>query len=424
MRVRRALGLIGVAALTLACTQGRSAQPSAQASAQPPETPAPSRSAAVTPDPGPIRADRLLVLMDDGNVVVVRADGRDPRRLTEFPSDEVTVEVRHPVWSPDGRSVAWAELEIGDLGARARIVSTEPDGSRRTEFPVDTGAFFLQWDPTSSRIAYLGNFQGGVGMGVAGRNPIGDPVATTLGVGRPFYLSWAPGGLELLVHVGDATLGRLDLEGELRDLGDPPGIFQAPVWLADGRMFYAIAERDRQTLVVRDGDRLRELVEFRGAIEFVVDPRGERIAYRVDDGAGPGGVKVVDTTTARSQVVSASPTFAFQWSPDGERLLLLTPDEGGGGGARWLVWDGDVARPVGPAFVPSPSFLRDYVPFSGQFAQAMTPWSPDGGAFAFTGLIGDRAGVWVQDLRAADPTFVLEGGSVVAWSPTRSAARP
>ena len=161
-----------------------------------------------------------------------------------------------------------------------------------------------------------------------------------------------------------------------------------------------------------------------GAIEFVVDPRGERIAYRVDDGAGPGRVAVVDTTTARSQVVSASPAFAFQWSPDGERLLLLTPEEGGGSGARWLVWDGDVARPVGPAFVPSPSFLRDYVPFSGQFAQAMTPWSPDGGAFAFTGLIGDRAGVWVQDLRAADPTFVLEGGSVVAWSPTRSAARP
>jgi hemoglobin len=409
--MRRALGLIGVAALTVACTQGGSAQP--------PGTPAPSRTPSVTPDVGPIRAERLLVLMDDGNVVVVRADGGEPHRLTEFDRDAVTVEVRHPVWSPDGRSVAWAELEIGDQGARPRIVSTDPDGSRRTEFPVDTGAFFLQWDPTSSRIAYLGNFQGSVGMGVAGRAPIGDPVATTLGVGRPFYLSWAPGGLELLVHVGDATLGRLDLQGELRDLGDAPGIFQAPVWLADGRMFYATAERDRQTLVVRDGHRLRELVEFEGAIEFVVDPRGERIAYRVDDGAGPGGVEVVDSTTARSQVVSASPTFAFQWSPDGERLLLLIPDEDGETGAhRWIVWDGDVARPVGPAFVPSPSFLRDYVPFYGQFAQAMTPWSPDGGAFAFAGRIGDRAGVWVQDLRVADPTFVLEGGSVVAWSPT------
>jgi hemoglobin len=409
--VRRALGVIGVAALTVACTRG-GAVPSSV-------TLAPTRSPAVTPEPGPLRGERLLVLMDDGNVAVVDADGGNVRRLTEHTSDGVNVEVRHPVWSPDGRSVAWAELEIGDQGARARIVSSEPDGSRRTEFPVDTGAFFLQWDPTSSRIAYLGNFQGSVGMGVAGRAPIGGPIATTLGVGRPFYLSWAPGGLELLVHVGDETLGRLDLEGELRDIGDAPGIFQAPVWLADGRMFYATADGDRQTLVVRDGGRLRELVEFEGAIEFVVDPRGDRVAYRVDDGDGPGGVEVVDTSTARSDVVTASPTFALQWSPDGERLLLLTPDEGGEVGSyRWLVWDGEVARSVGPAFVPSPAFLRDYVPFYGQFAQAMTPWSPDGGAFAFAGLIGDRAGVWVQDLRAADPTFVLEGGSVVAWSPT------
>jgi hypothetical protein len=175
--VRRALGSIAVAALTVACTQGSSAQPSG--------TLAPSRSPALTPDTGPIRAERLLVLMDDGNVVVVRADGGDRRRLTEFAANGVTVEVRHPVWSPDGRSVAWSELEIGDEGARSRIVSSEPDGSRRTEFPVDTGAFFLQWDPTSSRIAYLGNFQGSVGMGVAGRAPIGDPVAPTLGVGRP-----------------------------------------------------------------------------------------------------------------------------------------------------------------------------------------------------------------------------------------------
>jgi hemoglobin len=411
VRVRRALGPFAVAALALACTQGGPGLPS--------ETHAPTRSPAVTPAPGPIRGERLLVLMDDGNVAVVGADGGGLRRLTEYASNGVTVEVRHPVWSPDGRSVAWSELEIGDQGARSRIVSSGPDGSRRTEFPVDTGAFFLQWDPTSSRIAYLGNFQGSVGMGVAGRAPIGSPVATTLGVGRPFYLSWAPGGLELLVHVGDETLGRLDLEGELRDIGDTPGIFQAPVWLADGRMFYATAQRDRQALVVRDGDRLRELVEFEGAIEFVVDPRGERIAYRVDAGGGPGGVEVVDTETARSQVVSDPPTFAFQWSPDGERLLLLTQDEDGEAGAhRWLVWDGEVARPVGPAFVPSPAFLRDYVPFYGQFAQAMTPWSPDGGAFAFAGLIGDRAGIWVQDLRAADPAFVLEGGSVVAWSPT------
>jgi hypothetical protein len=84
---------------------------------------------------------------------------------------------------------------------------------------------------------------------------------------------------------------------------------------------------------------------------------------------------------------------------------------------RWQVWDGKVATRIGPTFLPSPTFWRDYVPFYGQFSQTMTLWSPDGSSFAFAGLIGDRAGIWVQDLNAEEPSFVLDGGSVVAWSP-------
>jgi hemoglobin len=401
---------MGAAVLTVACTQGGSADD------LPSPTLSPSRGSTIVPDPGPIRGERLLVLMDDGGVLTAGPDGGDVRSLVDDPG--VEIEVRHPVWSPDGRSVAWAELEIGDQGARSRIVTSEPDGSARTEFPVDTGTFYLQWDPTSSRVAYLGNFQGRVGMGVAEREPGGDPVATTLGAGQPFYLSWSPEGLELLVHVGADTLGLLDLEGELDPLDETPGIFQAPVWLADGRMIYAVLAEGGESLVIRDGDRRRELLEFEGSIEFVVSPHGERIAYRVDDGSGLGGVEVVDVDSSTSRVVTSSPAAAFQWSPDGRRLLMLTIEEGSEEGAqRWLVWDGRETRPVGPAFVPSPAFLRDYAPFYGQFTQAMTPWSPDGRSFAFAGLIGDRDGIWVQELDAAEPTFAVEGGSVVAWSP-------
>ena len=220
VRVRRALGLMGAAVLTVACTQGGSADD------LPSPTSSPSRGSTIVPDPGPVRGERLLVLMDDGGVVTAGPDGGDVRSLVDDPG--VEIEVRHPVWSPDGRSVAWAELEIGDQGARSRIVTSEPDGSARTEFPVDTGTFYLQWDPTSSRIAYLGNFQGRVGMGVTEREPGGVPVGTTLGAGQPFYLSWSPEGLELLVHVGADTLGLLDLEGELDPLDEIAGSSRHP----------------------------------------------------------------------------------------------------------------------------------------------------------------------------------------------------
>jgi len=404
MRLRRAAALIAMAALVGACTGSAPEGPSGAL---------PSLSTF----PRPIRGDRLLVLKDDGSIVTIGPDGSAPIPLV--PSRGIDVETRQPVWSPDGRSVAWAELELTDQGASSRVVTSAPDGSGRTEFPVETGTFFLEWDPTSSRIAYLGNFQDAIGMGVAGRSSNGDPVATTLGVGQPFYLSWSPEGQQLLIHVGSESLGTLDLEGNpLVPIGDAPGIFQAPVWLADGRMVYAATAKDRQTLVIRDGDRAKELVAFEGSIEFVASPDGRRIAYRVDDGGGLGGIDVVDVRSARSRAVTEAPTSAFHWSPDGRRLLLMTMEEGDDPTThRWQVWDGKVVTRIGPTCQPSPTFWRDYVPFYGQFSQSMTLWSPDGSSFAFAGLIGDRAGIWVQDLDAEEPSFVLDGGSVVAWSP-------
>lgn len=403
MRLRRTSALIAIVALLASCTGSAPEGPSGAL---------PSLSTF----PHPISGDRLLVLMDDGSIVTIGRDGSTPIPLV--PSRGIDVETRQPVWSPDGRSVAWAELELTDQGASSRVVTSAPDGSSRTEFPVETGTFFLEWDPTSSRIAYLGNFQGTIGIGVAGRTPDGDPVATTLGRGQPFYLSWSPEGQQLLIHVGNETLGTLDLEGKLLPIGDAPGIFQAPVWLPDGRMVYAATAKHRQSLVVRDGDRTKELVAFEGSIEFVASPDGTRIAYRVDDASGLGGVDVVDVRSARSRTVTDAPTSAFHWSPDGRRLLLMTMEEGDDPPVhRWQVWDGKVAMPIGPTFLPSPMFWRDYVPFYGQFAQSMTLWSPDGGSFAFAGLIGERAGIWVQDLNADEPAFVLDGGSVVAWSP-------
>ncbi len=403
MRQRRLAAFVGIAMLAATCTRSAPDVPSGAL---------PSVDAL----PGAATGERLLVLMDDGSVMTVGRDGSDATLLVR--NGGLDVEVRQPVWSPDGLSVAWAELELGDQGALSRVVTSRPDGSGRTEIPVDTGTFFLQWDPTSSRVAYLGNFRGAIGMGVADPGAESGPAATTLGVGQPFYLSWAPTGDRLLIHVGDATLGTLDLDGNLSPLEDAPGIFQAPVWLSDGRLVYAATSGKREALVVRDGNRPRELVRFTGAIEFVVSPGGDRIAYRIDDGGGLGGIDVVDIRSARSRRVTGAPTSAFHWSPDGRRLLLMTPEDGDDPTAhRWRVWDGNETTTVGPSFLPSPTFLRDYVPFFGQFAQAMTLWSPDGRSFAFPGLIGDRAGIWVQELGAEEPTFVVEDGAVVAWSP-------
>jgi TolB protein len=403
--MRRAAALVITGALAAACTGNTGDGPS---------------GALPTVDvlPAPLTGDRLLVLMDDGRVLTFDRDGGAVRQLRE--AADLDVEARQPVWSPDGGSVAWVEIGTGGPPITSTVVTSRSDGSERREVVVDAGAFFLQWDPTSSRIAYLGSFRDVVGMGVADTGAAGGLVASTLGAGQPFYLSWAPEGDRLLIHVGADTLGTLDLAGNLEPIGDRPGLFHAPVWLPDGRFVYAVQDSGRQVLVVRDGDEARpkELVRFRGAIEFVVSPRGDRIAYRVDAGSGFGQVAVVSIGSARERTVSDEPASAFHWSPDGRRLLLMTPEAGDDPTShRWQIWDGSRTSPIGPAFLPSPTYVRDYLPFFGQFAQTMTLWSPDGRSFAFPGLIGDRAGIWVQDLDAEQPALAVEDGAVVAWSP-------
>jgi Tol biopolymer transport system component len=379
--------------------------------ARPVDDPAILPAPGIGSEPG----SRLLVLTDDGAIVTTERDGSG-RQVLRAPGD-IDVEATQPVWSPDGRLVAWVETSTGGPAGASVLVTSRPDGTGRTEVRVDAGMFFLSWDPTSSRLAYLGSYRESIGMGVAERADAGGLVARTLGVGSPFYVSWAPTGDRLLIHVGEETLGRVDLEGRLESLGDRPGVFHAPVWLPDGRLVYAEGRGERQTLVVRDGSRTTPLVRFGGAIEFVVSPTGDRIAYRVDAGGRPGTVSVVRIRTGRTEPLRLVAT-AFHWSPDGRRLLLMAPErEGDPTAHRWHVWDGEGTAPIGPPFLPSPTYLRDYVPFFGQYAQAMTLWSPDAGAFAFPGLIGDRAGVWVQAVHEDEPTLAVEDGSVVAWSP-------
>src|SRR5215210_611374 len=125
----------------------------------------PSEPAASIDDalPGVPTGVRLLVMTDDGAILNTAPDGGSA--VVVRPGGGLEVEPRQPVWSPNGRSVAWVEVGTGGPPALSRLVTSRPDGSGRREVQVDTGMFFLQWDPTSSRVAYLGSYRDAIGMG-------------------------------------------------------------------------------------------------------------------------------------------------------------------------------------------------------------------------------------------------------------------
>jgi TolB protein len=225
-----------------------------------------------------------------------------------------------------------------------------------------------------------------------------------------------------VVHVGEDTLGTSDLSSPLHTIRHTPGRFQAPVWLPDGGLVYAIRTGAHQSLVVDRDGTLDMLATFPsgGGTVFTVDPTGRRIAYRIDRADGTQACVYVQSVKRGGHVqrVTRSETTGFFWSPDGSKLLLMQPVPGAPEPTthEWSVWDGERVRPVSPPFVPSDTFFNQYAPFFDQYAQSMTPWSPSSDSFAFAGSVAGQTGIWVARLDGSAPTYV-DNGVMVSWLP-------
>jgi TolB protein len=128
--------------------------------------------------------------------------------------------------------------------------------------------------------------------------------------------------------------------------------------------------------------------------------------------------------------------IAFFWSPDGRYLAWIAPDDAGDDEQaatphrarpaprqhedvwlRWWLWDGEDNTALA-RFVPSDTYLLDYLRFFDQYALSMTPWSPDSRAFVYAGSDAVGAeGIWVQPAAANNLPRRVADGVYAAWSP-------
>jgi Tol biopolymer transport system component len=386
-----------------------------------PPAPLPDPPASASTLPG-----ALLVRTVGGGLAVLRPDGT---HLTRIVPEGPDVQVITAAWAPDGSRIAWSQLGVVGGVPSSRVVWSAPDGTHRQEALLSFAAFYLSWDPTGSRVAFLGG-EGPLTLGIMERHD-GETAGRPLAQGAPFYFSWAPDGDRMITHVADAGLDTLDMEGRERVVAARTGEFQAPAWTSDGTtVVYAAADGQ---LVARDlqSGRVRDLATLDGGAFLVVSPDGARVAFHA---RGPEemdlydqdlpsiatdmGVHVVGIDGGAEQVVTDVPAMSWSWSPDGRFLAILEPVYLGDDGVRfrWVVWDGHRSFTTEP-FVATVASQSE-APFFSQYAQSTSMWSPDGSAFAFAAELPDGTpAIWVQPARRGAEPYPVAPGLTVAWAP-------
>lgn len=392
------------------------------------------------PTPGAV--DRLLVLGEDGNVFTLRPDGVDRVAVTADAGDDLIY--AQPTWSPTAERIAFTRVDARADAPRPTLVTTLADGSSSTAAATPRPPFYIHWSPSGERLVFLANASDGLDLRLVDVDGGGSD-AETIATGSPFYLSWAADGDELVTHIGAdgaGALGRLGTDGAAEPLPGRPGTFQAPQWSQAGdRLVYALADEPSQRLVVADIDGAvqQEVARFDGAIDFALDPAGQRLAFTVrdlDDAGDGGGLELVSAVAAQPaervppgvlvvadldsgalEMVADGLVVLVQWAPEGDALLFATVEAAGGTLAlRWQVWDGERVLRFARAR-PTATFAREYLPFFGQYSRSLTLWSPHGDAFTYAGRDDAGGGIWVQPVEADESPVRVSDGRFASWSP-------
>jgi len=323
--IRRPLAALGIVCLLVAGCNAADREP--MAADPPPPTPTPGSSGALA---YAVDGDIFVAEWDGSNAVRI-ADGRPPSDCHDI--GEYWGE--GPIWSPDGRYLAYRHTDCDSPHFWWDIVISDPEGNVVASFPSE--GWLISWSPDSTRVA-----------------------------------TWVRWGETLAVY---------GLDGERQAvLTLPPGLMGAgdydPVWSADGaslmvpngveipldgstprKLPWAADEHALQVAYSPDGSRVAYMTGGSFVVaaadgsnaqevfgEFVWDPKwsraGDRIAFTSGNGSEP---RVLDVATGTVTLLTERdwPEFTFRaidFSPEGDRILFSkTEDEGAGVSSLWSV---------------------------------------------------------------------------------------
>jgi Tol biopolymer transport system component len=173
------------------------------------------------------------------DVLTMRADGRDRRRVTRDPAPDYFAS-----WSPDGTELVFTS----DRGAGEDLYVVRADGTGERRLTTDPAPDWgAAWSPDGSQIAFAGNARGNLEVEVVTPDG-GDRVALTNDPARDYDPAWSPDGRRIAFtseRDGNANVYLMNSDGSdvVRLTDDPEGDYR-PAWSPDGRLIAFESERD------------------------------------------------------------------------------------------------------------------------------------------------------------------------------------
>ena len=397
-----------------------------------------------------------LAVTSEGDLVVVRADGLNARRLSSK-----NVDVLDFAWAPDGRRLAVAEWRGNRLGGGISIINADGGPFRRitrrqTRREIAAEFFMISpvWSPNGRKVAFL-RAAGAYGDDEYLLNLVVAETArkheALIARGQIYDARWAPNGQRLALITPDGIDTVRSNRTGRRKVGNPPGDEFALAWTRDGaailtattnrsgsslyiaregrrgfrhlagtrttrsRLFYSDqqwAPNGRTLVFTHEGNKYREPLAYLELLR--PDGRRARLLHPAIDGppawSPSGDAFVFDRMVGRSrytiQVASARGTLLRslgagrgpRWSPDGRQIAFSRKRS-----IFVIRANGGSARKVADGFG--------------------TAWSPDSRSLAF--IAGGSA--WLIDRAGGVPRLVVEAGrltqdcrsaiSALAWAP-------